>query len=246
MHGRPRQWHGQGRALSEPVADEIADGAVVDVVVPVSNAAWALLAGALRDCTGATRVLLVRFATPEPPRGGCEALPDEPDEPDDGQLSARAPAGYAAAALASPSLVSVAVVDRPLTGAALGVALHCDLRVFSTAADVSVSVETIAGLSRLVDLVGRGRATELSLTGRRLSAAEAVDVGLAAVAVQPAELESAVADLVAAVLAGGRDAVTELKAALSSSGPGRGRGREQRATGELAALARLAGAGAET
>lgn len=259
MCADPRQWHGQRCAPGEGAdfvaaesvaaesvaaesvaADPVVEvGAeVVEVVLSCSSGSlespgplppWAELAEALRACTGAPRVLVVRFAAGEP---------FEPERPND-DAGGAADAAYAVAALARADLVSVAVVDQPLTGAGLAVALQCDIRLSSTQGAFCVSTQSLGGLGRLLDLVGRGRAVELTLTGRQLSAMEAVDIGLAAVAVPRAELELALADLIAALMSRPRDAAVELKAALTSSDMGLR--PAQRATAELAALHRLAG-----
>jgi enoyl-CoA hydratase/carnithine racemase len=55
------------------------------------------------------------------------------------------------------------------------------------------------------------------VTGRRISGAEAGRLGLATVVVPRADLEGAAADLVAALLAGNRDAVVEIKALLAGA-----------------------------
>ena len=62
--------------------------------------------------------------------------------------------------------------------------------------------------------VGYARALEVCVTGRRIPAGEAERVGLANLVVPRAELDGAVADLVAAVHASARDAVVEIKALL--------------------------------
>jgi len=243
---------------------------VINVGVSGSSPGWGQLAAALRRCSGAARVIVVRFA-PALPADGLTPANARPDDdparqagssheaaqfhdvaPSDGvaqsegsaAVDSSVQAAYVVAALASAPLVSIAVVDElpgdePLSGAALALALHCDLRVFSTQASVRVSAETLGGLGRLVELIGRGRATELSLTGRRLGAAEAADIGLAAVALPKVELEAAVADLVAAVLDAPREVIIELKAAVSSSGLDHGQTRARQTSDELSALARL-------
>lgn len=152
--------------------------------------------------------------------------------------------------LRRPDLVSVAAVQGHAIGAGFQLALACDLRVLAddaqlTMAEVSLGlVPDLGGTKRLVDLVGYGRALEICVTGRRVSAAEAHRIGLATLVVPGDELDGAVADLVAAVLAGPRDAVVEIKALLSGAG---GRSYPQQEAAERAAQVRrihdLAGAG---
>jgi enoyl-CoA hydratase/carnithine racemase len=122
--------------------------------------------------------------------------------------------------LSRPDLISVAVVQGHAIGAGFQLALACDLRVVADdaklmMAEVSLGlVPDLTGTKRLLDVVGYSRALEICATGRRLDAAEASRLGLATVVVPRAELDGAAADLVAALLAGPRDAVVEIKALL--------------------------------
>ena len=63
-------------------------------------------------------------------------------------------------------------------------------------------------------LVGYARALEICATGRFVTAEEAVSTGLANIAVPLDQLDGAVHDLAAALLAAPRDAVIETKALL--------------------------------
>jgi enoyl-CoA hydratase/carnithine racemase len=105
-------------------------------------------------------------------------------------------------------------------------------------------VPDLGGTKRLVELVGYARALELCVTGRRVGAAEADRIGLANVVVPRPELDPAVADLTAAVLAGPRDAVIEIKALLAGAA---GRSYAEQEAAEREAQTRrlrdLAGAG---
>ena len=102
-------------------------------------------------------------------------------------------------------------------------ALACDLRILADDAQLSMAevtlglVPDLAGTGRLVDLVGYARALEICATGRRLGAAEALRTGLANLVVPAAELDAAVDDLVAGLLANNRDAVVEIKALLAGA-----------------------------
>ena len=78
----------------------------------------------------------------------------------------------------------VAAVNGPAAGGGFALAAACDLRVAATAAHFSVANVTIGvsggemGLSWLLpQSLGRARATELLLTGRRLGADEALEWG---------------------------------------------------------------------
>jgi enoyl-CoA hydratase/carnithine racemase len=122
--------------------------------------------------------------------------------------------------LARPDILSIAAVQGHAVGAGFQLALACDLRV--VAADVQFSmaeitlglVPDLGGTHPLVRAVGYGRALELCLTARRVGAEEAVRLGLAARSVPPDQLDTAVAELTAALLARPRDAVVETKALL--------------------------------
>jgi enoyl-CoA hydratase/carnithine racemase len=109
--------------------------------------------------------------------------------------------------LRSPGIVSIAAVQGHAIGAGAQLALACDLRVFSEDAALSLPevtlglVPDLTGTSTLVELVGYSRALEMCLTGRAVSAAEARAVGLANLVVPGADLDAAVADLIAAITA---------------------------------------------
>jgi enoyl-CoA hydratase/carnithine racemase len=147
-------------------------------------------------------------------------------------------------------LVSVAAVQGHAVGAGFQLALACDLRV--CADDVAFAlpettlglVPDLGGTRPLVDLVGYGRALEICATGRTVHAAEAERTGLANLVVPRADLDAAVADLTAALLAAPRAAVTETKALLRGAGS---RTHDEQRAAERAAQARrlrdLAGLG---
>lgn len=122
-----------------------------------------------------------------------------------------------------PDIVSVAAVRGHAIGAGFQLALACDLRVLAEDAKLAMAevtlglVPDLAGTKRLVDLVGYARALEICVTGRRLDAAEADRLGLATAVVPATELDDAVRDLVAAILAGRRDAVIEIKSLLAGA-----------------------------
>lgn len=135
--------------------------------------------------------------------------------------------------LRRPAFVSVAAVQGHAIGAGFQLALACDLRVLADDAQLCMAETTLGlvpdltGTKPLVDLVGYSRALEICLTGRRVGAAEAERLGLATVVVPRAELESATADLVDAVLAAPADAVRETTALLAGAA-GRGHDEQER------------------
>jgi enoyl-CoA hydratase/carnithine racemase len=147
-------------------------------------------------------------------------------------------------------VVSVAAVQGHAIGAGFQLALACDLRV--CAEDVQFAmretslglVPDLAGTKPLIELVGYARALEICATGRFLHAAEAERTGLANLVVPPSELDAAVKDLTAALLAAPRDALIETKALLRGAS---GRTYDAQRAAERAAQGRrlrdLAGVG---
>jgi enoyl-CoA hydratase len=102
----------------------------------------------------------------------------------------------------------VARVNGPAAGAGLALALAADIRVASESAVFIVAPVKIGlsggemGISYLLPrLVGLSRATELSLTGRKLGAGEARDWGLVSRLVGGDDLDSAVKEVVEQLLA---------------------------------------------
>jgi enoyl-CoA hydratase/carnithine racemase len=145
--------------------------------------------------------------------------------------------------LARPDLVSIAAVQGHAIGAGFQLALACDIRLAADDAQFCMAepslglVPDLGGTKRLVDAVGYSRAVEICLTARRVSAAEAERIGLAAMVVAADQLDAAVADLTAALLAVPRGAGIETKALLAAAG-GRSQA-EQEAAERAAQLRRL-------
>ncbi|MFJ4815091.1 enoyl-CoA hydratase/isomerase family protein [Streptomyces sp. NPDC088801] len=120
-------------------------------------------------------------------------------------------------------IVSVAAVQGHAVGAGFQLALACDLRVVTDDVQFAMRetslglVPDLTGTHPLVGLVGYARALEICVTGRFVAAEEAVNTGLANVAVPAGQLDDTVRDLASAVLAAPRDAVIETKALLRGS-----------------------------
>ena len=119
-----------------------------------------------------------------------------------------------------PDLVSVAAVHGHAVGAGFQLALACDMRVVTEDAQFAMRetslglVPDLGGTLPLVDIVGYPRALEICLTGRWVDATEAGALGLAELVVPNDQLDAAVGDLLAPILAAPRDAVIETKALL--------------------------------
>lgn len=126
--------------------------------------------------------------------------------------------------LRDPRFVSIAAVQGHAIGAGFQLALSCDLRVVTEDAQLAMKevalglVPDLTGTKPLVEIVGYPRALEICATARTMSAAEAVEIGLATVAVPADQLDATVADLAAALTAPMAGAVTETKALLLAAG----------------------------
>lgn len=88
-------------------------------------------------------------------------------------------------ALEQSDCVFIAYVNGAAFGGGTELALCCDLRVIAPEAEMGLTevklgiIPGAGGTQRLPRLIGKGKAKELILTGRRVSAAEALSLGLA-------------------------------------------------------------------
>nr|WP_205807668.1 enoyl-CoA hydratase/isomerase family protein [Micromonospora sp. HNM0581] len=217
-----------------------------DVLNAQTPATWRAMSDFSRELPGDVRVVVVRgegrafsagldlsVAAASGP-GSFAALATLPE-----QQCADKIADYQAGFtwLHRPDIISIAAVQGHAIGAGFQLALACDLRVLAEDAKFSMAevtlglVPDLAGTRRLVELVGYSRALEICATGRRLDAAEADRIGLATLVVPGAELDDAVRDLTAGLLAHHRDAVIEIKALLAGAA-GRTHAAQQRAERE--------------
>ncbi len=107
----------------------------------------------------------------------------------------------------------VAAVNGYALGGGCELAMACHVRVASTNAvfgqpEVKLGlIPGYAGTQRLPRLVGKGRALELLMTGRNVTAEEAERIGLVNRVVEPVELTQAVTEMLGAVLRNGPLAV---------------------------------------
>ena len=214
---------------------------------------WLALREIGRTLTGEVRVVVVRgegraFSagldrdafTPQGLPGGkglAEIAGMPVDEAEDLIRSFQEAFGW----LARPDLVSIAAVQGHAIGAGFQLALACDIRLVADDAQFCMAepslglVPDLGGTKRLVDAVGYSRAVEICLTARRVGAAEADRLGLATLVVPRDQLDTAVADLAAAVLAVPRGAGVETKALLAGAG---GRSQAEQEAAERAAQVR--------
>jgi enoyl-CoA hydratase/carnithine racemase len=175
----------------------------------------------------------------------AEGVPGEernpsPADPGFDESIASFQAGYTW--LRNPAIVSIAAVQGHAIGAGFQLALSCDLRIITDDAKFCMKepalglVPDLTGTKPLVDIVGLPRAIELCLTARTVDAREAAGLRLAELVVPAADLDGAVADLVAALLSTDAAAARATKALLSLAP---GNTLEQQAAAERAAQARL-------
>lgn len=123
-----------------------------------------------------------------------------------------------------------AAVDGAALGGGLELALACDLRLASTEASLGVPAARLGAVltrrlvARVERAVGSSRAAELLLTGRRVPAPEALQMGLVQKLAPPGEVLAAALDWAIGVAANAPMSVRPVKAALmgwgSLSAPG--------------------------
>ena len=125
--------------------------------------------------------------------------------------------------LRDPRFVSIAKVRGHAIGAGFQLALSCDLRVVAEDAKFSMKesalglVPDLTGTTPLVEHVGYARALEICATARVVTADEAVRIGLALASYAASDLDAAVADLAAALVAPMAGVVPETKALLQGA-----------------------------
>lgn len=117
----------------------------------------------------------------------------------------------------------IAAVNGPAVGAGLGLALACDLRIFSRTARLATAFSAIGltadtGLSvTLTRSVGDSRARELMLLGTPFTPEEAVSWGITGTVVDPELVTSTAADLATRMAQGPTSSYAESKALLAAN-----------------------------
>lgn len=180
----------------------------------------------------------LRMFTPEGVPGEDPEL--RPSDPGFDDQVAGYQAGYRW--LRDPSFVSIAAVRGHAIGAGFQLALACDLRVLADDAKLCMKepalglVPDLTGTKPLVEIVGLPRAIELCLTARTIDAAEAEQLRLAERVVPEADLDRAVAELAAALMATDAAAARATKALLGHASR---RSLAEQAAAERAAQTKL-------
>jgi enoyl-CoA hydratase/carnithine racemase len=124
-------------------------------------------------------------------------------------------AGVLSAVIDSPKPVLARIAGHCL-GGGVGLAAACDLSVAADGVRFGFTEVRLGVAPAIISVVclpklRRGDALELFLTGERISAAKAADVGLITRAVPETDLDSAISELLAKVLAGGPQALAAAK-----------------------------------
>jgi enoyl-CoA hydratase/carnithine racemase len=115
----------------------------------------------------------------------------------------------------------IAAVNGIALGGGTELALACDMRIVSTAASMGLTETRLAiipgagGTQRLPRLVGRGKAKELIFTGRRVDAAEALEIGLANKICPPEGLLDECRAMAAMICETGPIAIQQAKVAIN-------------------------------
>ena len=126
------------------------------------------------------------------------------------------------AVIASPG-PTVAAVNGAAAGAGMGLALACDLRVMSEraffmSAFINVALIPDTGSAwMLPHMVGVSRAMEIAMTGRRVPADEALEIGLAHRTAEPDQLMETAMELATTLAAMPTEALLETRALLHAA-----------------------------
>jgi enoyl-CoA hydratase/carnithine racemase len=126
----------------------------------------------------------------------------------------------AADLLAASPRPTIAAINGAALGGGLELALACDIRLAAEGAEMGLPEVRLGilpgagGTQRLARAVGLAAAKELILTGRRIGAARARELGLVSEVVPAAELAAAVARLGAEIAACGPLGVAQAKRAI--------------------------------
>ncbi len=138
---------------------------------------------------------------------------------------------------------TIARVNGPAIGGGTGFVSACDIAVASTEArfglsEVKIGVVPAAISPYVLRRIGESRARQYFLTGERFDARRAQEIGLVNIAVEPAELDPKVEELVSSLLSSGPEALAKAKELLTRV-PGMGFAEAKRYTAEMIAGLRM-------
>ena len=152
-------------------------------------------------------------------RWGNEATAERPIEADINQLrQAQRTLSLRLYQLAKPT---IAALPGPAAGAGLSIALACDLRIAAESAFVTTAFGNIGfsgdygGSWFMTQLIGTTRAKELYYTSRRVTAAEALSLGLVNTVVADDDLASHTRDVAESIASGPPIALSYMKENLN-------------------------------
>lgn len=117
----------------------------------------------------------------------------------------------------------IAAINGFALGGGLELALSCHIRIASTNARMGLPETSLGvipgygGTQRLAQLIGRGRATEMILSCRMISAEEALDVGLVSQVVSQEELLSSAAALAEKIMRNSSNAMGHALKAIEAA-----------------------------
>ena len=149
----------------------------------------------------------------------CEAMPGPFSPSSPGHTGGEHPLGMAQM-LAALDIPVLAAINGPATGQGLEIALACDIRIASRTAVFSMPqildgfLPWDGGTQRLPRIIGRSRAMELLVTGRRLDAEEAFRIGLIQEVVENIDLLDAAQGLADRICANAPIAIRYTKEAV--------------------------------
>jgi enoyl-CoA hydratase/carnithine racemase len=149
------------------------------------------------DRDGRVRILVIRGAGDKAFAAGADITELDEVRRDSARIAAylRAVEGLMVAIEEAEKPV-IAMVNGAAIGGGCEVATACDLRVASERAQFGIPAGTLSiviafpDVRRLAGLVGVGRAKELLMTGRLVTAQEALQIGLVTMVVPPDRLEA--------------------------------------------------------
>ncbi len=190
-----------------------------------STPMWAEMAGLMSQCAkdDSVRVVLVTSTGNRVFSAGADLEQFGGADPAAVRVSLEGVESVMASIEACPQPV-IAVVSGAAVGAGTEVAAACDVRIASDRAWFSIPAATLgivitrSDIARLVRGVGESMASDMLLTGRRLTAAEAERIGFVRSVHTPEDLDAAAMDLAAEIAALDASALAAMKAHLNALG----------------------------